>query len=100
MISMPPLRPKCAQRNRGEARWPLAAHGQRLRGLEVTRRFYSKAVGPTPPVPAERSGRPAPPAGRTRQGPPDADRAAQARGVTVLATAAETLKQAVSRPAG
>ncbi|MBY8882413.1 hypothetical protein [Actinacidiphila acidipaludis] len=32
----------------------VAAHSQRLRGLEVTRRFYAKAVGTRPPVPHER----------------------------------------------
>ncbi|MEE4542581.1 hypothetical protein V2S66_11465 [Streptomyces sp. V4-01] len=32
----------------------VAAHSQRLRGLEVTRRFYAKALGSRPPVPYER----------------------------------------------
>lgn len=42
------------QRLRASLLDEVAAHGQRLRGLEVTRRYYAKAVGHRPPVPAER----------------------------------------------
>lgn len=42
------------ERLRASLRDEVAAHSQRLRGLEVTRRFYAKALGSRPPVPHER----------------------------------------------